>query len=63
MTNVGAEVLSDGVFGQGTGPIFIDGLPCSGTEDNILDCNAVLGYHFCSHDEDVAVRCIGKTDI
>ena len=40
-------------FGEGTGPIFLDDLHCSGQEDRLVDCP----YFSCQHDEDAGVTC------
>ena len=48
-------------FGQGTGPIWLDDLSCSGSELTLLQCShRGLGSHNCSHNEDVSVRCYGS---
>ena len=50
-------------FGQGTGPIWITQLYCTGTEQNILKCprQFELGNPLgCSHSEDVSVVCPGN---
>ena len=48
-------------FGQGTGPIWLDDLSCSGSELTLLQCShRGLGSHNCSHNEDVSVRCSGS---
>ena len=47
-----------GLFGIGVGPVFLDELQCTGTEERLLDCPSDgLGRHDCSHFEDVAVIC------
>ena len=50
-------------FGQGTGPLLLDRLSCSGREQTLLSCShsgiEVTSY-YCGHDDDVGVRCQGK---
>ena len=43
-------------FGQGSGPIWIDGLECIGTESDINDCEFNKSPD-CYHTEDVGVIC------
>ena len=49
-------------FGQGSGPIWMDGTNCSGNEERLVDCpfNG-FGSHDCSHTEDAGVVCAGGT--
>ena len=43
---------------SGEGPIFLDGLMCTGEEESLLDCNhRGVEVHSCSHYEDASVRC------
>nr|XP_060636605.1 deleted in malignant brain tumors 1 protein-like [Anolis sagrei ordinatus] len=45
-------------FGQGTGPIWLDGVNCTGTEKAISKCPAKeWGQHDCTHSEDAGVTC------
>ena len=48
-------------FGQGSGPIWLSGVACAGTESALASCGH-LGINFninCSHHEDAGVRCTG----
>ncbi|XP_066487129.1 deleted in malignant brain tumors 1 protein-like isoform X2 [Tiliqua scincoides] len=46
----------------GIGPIWLDGVRCSGTEPALSQCPAVKwGDHNCSHGEDAGVICSGGT--
>ena len=48
-------------FGQGTGPILMSVVKCSGQESNLLDCPyQPFPYSSCSHSYDVGVKCEGK---
>ena len=49
-------------YGQGSGPIWLNRLYCTGTESNLLECTRRydIGYPYgCSHYEDVSVVCPG----
>ncbi|XP_072181983.1 scavenger receptor cysteine-rich domain-containing protein DMBT1-like [Diadema setosum] len=55
----GAEAaLTNAVFGQGTGNIWLDDVSCTGTETSIFYCGSNgIGVHNCEHSEDAGVRC------
>uniref|UniRef100_A0A8D0DMR6 Soluble scavenger receptor cysteine-rich domain-containing protein SSC5D n=1 Tax=Salvator merianae TaxID=96440 RepID=A0A8D0DMR6_SALMN len=45
-------------FGAGTGPIWLDGVNCTGTENAVSKCPAKSwGEHDCTHTEDAGVIC------
>ena len=55
---LGAQALSLAFFGQGTGPIQMDNVQCTGTESRLIDCTH-LTTHNCVHAEDAGARCQG----
>ena len=52
--------FSDGRFGQGTGPIFVDNTVCSGNEPRLLNCGYDTDTTDCTHAEDAGLRCSGR---
>ncbi|XP_070176422.1 scavenger receptor cysteine-rich domain-containing protein DMBT1-like isoform X2 [Littorina saxatilis] len=61
----GTNAVATGVasFGQGSGPIWIDDLSCTGTETNIAFCrHSGFGITNCDHTEDAGVYCPSNTD-
>ena len=55
---IGGVPFIEAAFGEGSGPIFLDNVVCSGTETVLLNCsNSGIGSHDCIHYEDAGVRC------
>ena len=52
-------------FGQGSGPIWLDSVTCTGNESTIAGCGhfGVNITRSCSHYEDAGVRCSGDTGL
>ena len=48
--------------GQGTGPIYLTNVRCSGSESGIADCPTVPG-RMCTHHEDAGVTCLQRTGL
>jgi deleted-in-malignant-brain-tumors protein 1 len=45
-------------YGQGVGPIWLDDLACSGSENSLFNCSGnAVGVHNCGHYEDASVKC------
>ena len=52
---------SRALFGQGSGPIWLDSVFCTGSESTLVSCGH-LGVNItrnCDHSEDAGVRCSG----
>ena len=46
----------------GEGPVFLDNLDCTSSDDDLLSCHTLftsLGLSNCTHTQDVSVRCTG----
>ena len=50
--------LTGTAFGQGTGPIYLGNVGCTGTESSLLNCShSGIGVTSCSHYGDAGVVC------
>ena len=58
--HLGATVLSNNAFGPGTGPIHLDSVQCTGSENSLFDCGFESNNN-CTHSQDVGIRCINST--
>ena len=58
---VALEALQGAHFGQGSGPIWMTGVQCTGTESALSDCtHNGWGQTNCVHSWDAGVTCSGK---
>lgn len=56
-----AIAVSSARYGQGAGQIWLDGLQCTGSENDIIECPSnEIGKHDCSHSHDAGVICQGN---
>uniref|UniRef100_A0A667YZU1 protein-lysine 6-oxidase n=1 Tax=Myripristis murdjan TaxID=586833 RepID=A0A667YZU1_9TELE len=52
------EALTRAQLGQGTGPIHMNSVQCTGREKSIMECRyRPVPLYSCKHNQDVAVRC------
>jgi hypothetical protein len=50
------------VFGQGTGPVWLNKLGCHGNEMSILQCSqSQYGNNVCHHSLDIGLICMNDT--
>lgn len=56
------EALGGAAFGQGTGPVMLDEVQCTGTEPSLASCRS-LGWlkSNCRHDKDAGAVCANET--
>ncbi len=58
MSHVGSIARLYGQSSQGTGPIVLYNVQCSGTEGRLLECpSRALDVSNCRHSEDAGVTC------
>ena len=54
---IDATAVSNAFYGQGSGPIHLDDVACTGTETNVLLCRYDPVTSDCGHIEDAGVQC------
>ena len=54
--NVGAQSFSNAFYGQGSGPIYLDNVQCSGSELDLFDCPGDTTPS-CTQSDAAGVRC------
>ena len=53
---------SSEIFGEGTGPIWMDNVECVGNEENLGSCDQdPIGQNNCKHGEDAGVICSSES--
>jgi len=52
-----ATAYSNAAFGQGSGPILLDNVGCTGSQNRLIDCTHSTHTSDCNHSEDAGVRC------
>lgn len=57
------RALHKAAFGQGSGPVLLDELECTGDEDSLADCKS-MGWRQsnCKHEEDAGVICANRPE-
>ena len=57
----GSRAFRSAQLGEGSGPVFLEGLECVGTEMSLLECamDTPLGTSLCDHSDDAGIRCYG----
>ena len=57
----GGSARGGAYFGQGTGPILLNNVNCSGNESNIFGCDNRYRTNNCDHHQDAGVVCTGES--
>ena len=57
---IDAVAFTDAHFGAGVGPIYLDDVGCSGSENNLSECSRSFVVSCYGHSEDAGVRCQGE---
>ncbi len=52
-------MLPTSAFGEGSGPVFLDNVMCTGRESLLLSCvNTRLEMNNCGHEQDAGIACM-----
>ena len=52
------HLTASSLYGEGSGPVFLSNLGCTGSEDNLLQCpHTVIFGTLCTHALDVGLYC------
>uniref|UniRef100_H9GVD8 Soluble scavenger receptor cysteine-rich domain-containing protein SSC5D n=1 Tax=Anolis carolinensis TaxID=28377 RepID=H9GVD8_ANOCA len=55
-----SKALGGAHYGQGSGPIWLENINCTGEEASLKECQkGIWGEHSCSHSQDASVECSG----
>ncbi|XP_062830370.1 deleted in malignant brain tumors 1 protein [Anolis carolinensis] len=55
-----SKALGGAHYGQGSGPIWLENINCTGDESSLKECQkGIWGEHSCSHSQDASVECSG----
>ena len=54
---IGAIARTRAYFGQGTAPILLDDVACTGTETRLVNCRYDSSTTDCNHSEDAGATC------
>ena len=58
---IGATPRFNAFYGEGSGPVFLSNLNCTGPELKILECpNDYYAAQNCRHYKDAGVQCLGR---
>ena len=57
ITSAGAVAYANAYYGQGSGPILLDNVACTGVENTVANCSFDNHTGDCLHSDDAGVRC------
>ena len=57
ITSAGAVAYANAYYGQGSGPILLDNMACTGVENALVNCSFDNHTGDCRHSDDAGVRC------